>query len=69
MLPLRKADQKGSNGTSSFWHRCIFDQAGVPWVEWEADIKSLEDVATELELRPQCTVVHSTYLFSQEPKS
>eukprot|EP00913_Durusdinium_trenchii_P030383 g28460.t1 len=24
-------------------------EEGVPWVEWEADIKSLEDVATELE--------------------
>lgn len=24
-------------------------EEGVPWVEWEADIKSLKDVATELE--------------------
>ena len=28
------------------------DEEGVPWLEWEKDIKAMEDLAKELQLRP-----------------
>ena len=34
--------------------------SGVPWDEWEKDIKSLEEVAAELKLQAQLLMVHET---------